>query len=150
MANLSKVQRGYMDPLDVIGHEFDTALNRFFGHQNGGHQYMAPYGVDIREDADHLYVEADLPGFKKDEIDITCENQTLTISAEHKEEQKEPKEQKSGDWLLNERRYARFLRSFTLPPTVDVQKVDAKLQDGVLKLVLNKREETKPRKIQVA
>ena len=150
MANLSKVQRVYMDPLDVIGHEFDTALNRFFGQQNGGHQYMAPYGVDIREDADHLYVEADLPGFKKDEIDITCENQTLTISAEHKEEHKEPKEQKAGDWLLNERRYARFLRSFTLPPTVDVQKVDAKLQDGVLKLVLNKREETKPRKIQVA
>ena len=150
MSNLSKVQRGYVDPLDVIGREFDTALNRFFGQQNGGHQYMAPYGVDIREDADHLYVEADLPGFKKDEIDITCENQTLTISAEHKEEQKEPKEHKSGDWLLNERRYARFLRSFTLPPSVDVQKVDAKLQDGVLKLVLNKREETKPRKIQVA
>lgn len=147
MANLSKVQRGYVDPLDVIGREFDTALNRFFGQSNGGHQYMAPYGVDIREDADHLYVEADLPGFKKEEVDITCENQTLTISAEHKEEQKD---QKSGDWLLNERRYARFLRSFTLPPTVDVQKVDAKLQDGVLKLVLNKREETKPRKIQVA
>jgi HSP20 family protein len=73
----------------------------------------------------------------------------LTISAEHKEEKKDQKEN-GGDWLLNERRYARFLRSFTLPPTVDVQKVDAKLQDGVLKLVLNKREETKPRKIQVA
>ena len=147
MANLSKVQRGYVDPLDIIGREFDTALNRFFGQGNGGHQYMAPYGVDIREDADHLYVEADLPGFKKEEIDVTFENQTLTISAEHKEEQKD---QKSGDWLLNERRSARFLRSFTLPATVDVQKVDAKLQDGVLKLALNKREETKPRKIQVA
>jgi len=149
MAMLSKVQRGYGDPLDVIGREFDTALNRFFGQGNGGHQYMAPYGVDIREDADHLYVEADLPGFKKEEVDITCENQTLTISAEHKEEQKDQKSE-SGDWLLNERRYARFLRSFTLPPTVDVQNVNAKLQDGVLKLVLNKREETKPRKIQVA
>src|SRR5258706_7513092 len=149
MAMLSKVQRGYVDPLDLIGREFDTALNRFFGHHNGGtQQYAAPsYGVDIREDGDHLYVESDLPAFKKEEIDITFENQTLTIAAEHKEEKKD---EKSGDWLLNERGYARFLRSFTLPATVDSQKVDAKLVDGVLKLTLNKREETKPRKIQVA
>jgi HSP20 family protein len=147
MALPAKVQRGFVDPLDMIGREFDTALNRFFQGGDGGRQYMAPYGVDIREDADHLYVEADIPGFKKDEVDITLENQTLTISAEHREEQSD---QKKGDWLLNERRYARFLRSFTLPPTVDDQKVDAKLQDGVLKVTLNKREETKPRKIQVS
>jgi HSP20 family protein len=138
--------------MDLIGREFDTALNRFFGGPGDGGSsgarghWMAPYGVDIREDQDHLYVEADLPGFKKDEVDITLENQTLTISAEHKEE---ANEEKKGDWLLNERRYARFLRSFTLPPTVDDQKVDAKLTDGVLRVTLNKREETKPRKIQV-
>ena len=148
MALPAKVQRGFVDPLDMIGREFDTALNRFFQSGDGGQrQYMAPYGVDIREDADHLYVEADLPGFKKEDVNVTLENQTLTISAEHREEQAD---QKKGDWLLNERRYARFLRSFTLPPTVDDRKVDAKLQDGVLKITLNKREETKPRKIQVS
>jgi HSP20 family protein len=147
MALPAKIQRGFVDPLDMIGREFDTALNRFFSQQgDGGRHYLAPYGVDVREDADHLYVEADLPGFKKEEVDITLENQTLTISAEHREEKAE---EKKGEWLLNERRYARFLRSFSLPPTVDDQKVDAKLQDGVLKLVLNKREETKPKKIQV-
>ncbi|HSI33646.1 MAG TPA: Hsp20/alpha crystallin family protein, partial [Tepidisphaeraceae bacterium] len=107
---------------------------------------VGPYGVDIREDNDHLYVEADLPGFKKDEVDITLENQTLSITAEKNEE---ATDQPQGDWLLNERRYARFMRSFTLPPTVDDQKVDAKLADGVLKITLNKREETKPRKITV-
>ena len=149
MALPSKIQRGFVDPLDMIGREFDTALNRFFSQQGDGGRggYMSPYGVDVREDADHLYVEADMPGFKKEEIDITLENQTLTISAEHREEKTD---EKKGDWLLNERRHARFLRSFTLPPTVDDQKVDAKLQDGVLKLTLNKREETKPRKIQVS
>ena len=52
--------------------------------------------------------------------------------------------------LLNERRYTRFLRSFTLPPTVDEQNVDAKLQDGVLTITLNKREESKPRRVQVS
>jgi HSP20 family protein len=153
MALPTRVSRGFVDPMDLIGREFDTALNRFFGQPGDGGSsggrgnWMAPYGVDIREDQDHLYVEADLPGFKKDEVDITLENQTLTISAEHKPE---PVEEKKGDWLLNERRYARFLRSFTLPPTVDDQKVDAKLQDGVLRVTLNKREETKPRKIQVS
>jgi len=150
MALPTRVNRGFADPMDLIGREFDTVLNRFFtsdGPTSGNRaNWMAPYGVDIREDQDHLYVEADLPGFKKDEVDITLENQTLTIAAEKKAE---TNEEKKGDWLLNERRYARFLRSFTLPPTVDDQKVDAKLHDGVLRITLNKREETKPRKIQV-
>jgi HSP20 family protein len=147
MALPTRVHRGFVDPVDVIGHEFDNVLGRFFGQQgNGGRAMLTPYGVDIREDGDHLYLEADMPGFKKDEVEITFENQTLTISAERREEKQD--EQK-GDWLLNERRYSRFLRSFTLPPTVDGNKVDAKLEDGVLKVTLNKREETKPRKIQV-
>ena len=146
MALPIRVHRGFTDPLDLIGREFDTALSRFFGREgDGGHLVASPYGVDIREDADHIYVEADLPGFNKDEVDITLENQTLTITAEKKMEEKK----EEGEWLLNERRYSRFQRSFMLPPTVDESKVDAKLQDGVLTIILNKREETKPRKIQV-
>lgn len=151
MALPTRVQRGVaIDPFEAAQREFDTALNRFFGGRelpatNGGG--WAPYGVDVREDADHLYVEAEMPGFKKDEIDITMENQQLTISAERKTEQTDG--QKGGDYLLRERRYSRFLRSFTLPPTVDDQKVDAKLNDGILTITLNKREETKPRRIEV-
>ena len=100
-------------PLDYIQRDFDTLVNRLF---NGGQRVpFAPYAVDVREDADHIYVEAELPGFNKNEVDITLENSTLTISAEKKIEQKQ---EKQGDYLLNERRYSRFLRSFTLPPTV--------------------------------
>src|SRR4051812_31305132 len=146
MALPTRVQRGAVDPFDQMQHEFDGLMNRFLGGRessNGGGQ-LAPYAVDVREDADHIYVEAELPGFKKEDVDITLENQTLTIAAERKETQ-----EKKGDYLLNERRYQRFLRSFTLPPTVDEKKVDAKLTDGVLHIMLNKREETKPRKIQV-
>ena len=96
---------------------------------------MAPYGVDIGEDADHIYVEAELPGFKKEEVEITLENQTLTIAAERRVQEKH----KDGEQtlLLQERRYSRFLRSFTLPPTVNESKVDAKLQDGILLITLN-------------
>ena len=146
-------QMAAVDPFEAAQREFDTALNRFFGGrevaQNGGG--WAPYGVDVREDSDHLYVEAELPGYKKDEIDITLENQTLTIAAERKSEHSGNGSggEKKGDWLLRERRYSRFLRSFTLPPTVDDQKVDAKLNDGLLTITLNKREETKPRRITV-
>ena len=138
-----------VDPFETAGRDFDNVLTRLFGGRdlqaNGGG--WAPYGVDVREDADHLYVEAELPGYKKEEVNVTLENQTLTISAEHNAEKSEGQEK--GDWLLRERRYNRFLRSFTLPPTVDEQKVDAKLTDGVLKVTLNKREETKPRRIPI-
>ena len=117
--------------------------------QDGGAR-LAPYGVDIREDQDHFYVEAELPGFKKDDVDITLENQTLTIAAERRNESTQNDPANKGELLLHERRYSRFLRSFTLPPTVDEQTVNAKLADGVLTVTLNKREETKPRKIQVS
>ena len=153
MALPTRVHRGQnYDPFEGAQREFDTMLNRFFGGRevgaaggNGG--LLAPYAVDVREDGDHIYVEAELPGFKKDEVDITLENQTLTISAERRDERNEGKK---GEHLLRERRYTRFLRSFTLPPTVDEQTVNAKLTDGVLTITLNKREETKPRKITVS
>jgi len=147
MALPTRVPQGYVDPVDSLNREFNTMLGRFFGAQDGGGSRLAPYGVDVREDADHIYVEAELPGFRKEDIDITLENSTLTISAERKESNQQDEK---GDWLLRERRYSRFLRSFTLPPTVDERSVDAKLNDGVLTVVLNKREETKPRKISVS
>jgi HSP20 family protein len=147
MALPTRVQRGQGDPFELAQREFDSMIGRFLGGRetNGGGGYLAPYAVDVREDGDHIYVEAELPGFKKDEVDITLENQQLTIAAERREEK-----EKKGEHLLHERRYTRFLRSFTLPPTVDEQTVNAKLADGVLTVTLNKREETKPRKINVS
>jgi HSP20 family protein len=134
----TRVSRQQADPFEGAQREFEHMLGRWFnaGPSDGGER-LAPYGVDVREDADHIYVEAELPGFKKEDVDVTLENQTLTISGK-------------GDWLLRERSYSRFLRSFTLPPTVDEQSVNAKLNEGILTITLNKREETKPRKISVA
>jgi HSP20 family protein len=150
MALPTRVLRGnYADPYDAVQREFDSVLGRFLGQQNGDNgQRLAPYAVDVREDGDHFYVEAELPGFKKEDVDITLENQQLTIAAVRKEEQQQKNDK--GELLLHERRYNRFLRSFTLPPTVDDQTVNAKLNDGVLVITLNKREETKPRKISVS
>src|SRR5687767_10004368 len=149
MALPTRVHRNQGDPFELAQREFDSMLGRFLAgggrETNGSGGYLAPYAVDVREDQDHIYVEAELPGFKKEEIDVTMENQQITIAAERKDEN----EQK-GEHLLRERRYTRFLRSFTLPPTVDEQSVSAKLTDGVLAITLNKREETKPRKVNVS
>lgn len=153
MALPTRVQRGQIDPVEQVNREFEGFFNRMLGRDIDGGQF-APYGVDVREDADHIYVEAELPGFRKEDVDITLENQTLTIAAQRGSHTGNGNggqhQQKPGAMLLNERRYTRFLRSFTLPPTVDEQNVDAKLQDGVLTITLNKREESKPRKVQVS
>ena len=168
MALPTRVNRGQYDPFESAQRDFEHMLGRWMGNRGGdGHQMLAPYGVDVREDQDHIYVEAELPGFRKDDIDITLENQTLTISAERSEEHGEPapgaqnrqagKAQTGaatavrprGEFLLRERRYTRFQRSFTLPPTVDESSVNARLAEGVLTITLNKREESKPRKVQV-
>ena len=140
--------QGYVEPFEAAQRDFDGMLSRFFGGYAGETGRLAPYGVDVREDADHLIVEAELPGFKKEEVNITLENHMLSITAERREVRKEQDPQKS-DWLLRERRYNRYQRSFTLPNNVNDQKVDAKLNEGVLTITLDKREESKPRKIQV-
>lgn len=153
MALPTRVTRAqtYLDPFESAQREFDSMLGRWFGGRETEGGYLAPYAVDVREDADHIYVEAELPGYKKEDVDITLENNTLTIRAERKSERKEGNGgPDKGQMLLHERRYSRFMRSFTLPNTVDEQSVQAKLNEGLLTVTLNKREETKPRKVTVA
>lgn len=157
MALPTKVSRAVpADPFTDMQREFDTMLNRFFGGagtpQTTNGRRSAPYAVDVHEDENHLYFEVELPGFKKEELDITVDNNVLTISAERRtgQRQGEGSSEPRRETLLNERRYTYFSRSFTLPPTVSNDDVAAKLEDGVLHLTLNKREETKPRKINVS
>ena len=137
------------DPIEAAQREFDQVLGRFFGNRENNGTAWSPYPVDVREDKDHFYVEAELPGFRKEDVDVTLENQMLTITATRQEATSQG-DQNKGEWLLRERRFNRFIRSFTLPPTVEEHTVNAKLDQGVLTITLNKREETKPRKVQVA
>jgi HSP20 family protein len=117
-------------------------LNRLWS--NGGEsELIGAYPVDIREDEDHIFVDAEMPGFKKDEVDVTLEAGVLTITGERK------LEEVKGEKHLTERRFTRVQRSFSLPSSVDDAKVEAALTDGVLHITLNKREEVKPRKITV-
>jgi HSP20 family protein len=132
----------------MLDREFNRMLGRFWGAGAEVPSTLAPYSVDVHEDQDHFYVEAELPGFTKDEVDVTLEDGVLTIRGERKEETKAKPTDKQP--LHVERRWTRFERSFTLPAAVKEDAVQAALNDGVLTVTLDKREEVKPRKIQIS
>jgi HSP20 family molecular chaperone IbpA len=104
---------------------------------------VGAYPVDIHEDDGKVIVDAEMPGFKRDEIDISIDRDVLRITAERK-----PAETK-GTRHLSERRYTRVERAFTLPSAVDESKAQAKLDEGVLHLELPQTEESKPRRIAI-
>jgi HSP20 family protein len=101
--------------------------------------------VDIHETEDGYVVKADLPGIKKDDIQIDLKDSTLTLKGEKKFEENVSKD----NYVRTERSYGTFVRSFTLPENVDAEKIKASYKDGVLELTLPKREEAKPKQIKV-
>lgn len=105
---------------------------------------VARYPVDIREENGDFIVDAEMPGFTPDEVDVSIEQGILNISAEHRDEP-----EVKGKKHLHERRYHRVERSFTLPGPIVESSVDAKLKDGVLHMVLHKSEAATPHKISV-
>lgn len=101
--------------------------------------------VDIAQEGDHYIVKADLPGMKKDEIEITLNGDTLTISGEKKKEN----ETKEDNYYRSERYYGRFSRSLALPSTVDANKIEASYKEGVLSVTIPKSEEARPKQIKI-
>lgn len=127
-------------------------MNRLFNEFHNRHDddvmtrgaWVPP--VDIFENGNkELVIKAELPAMTREEIDVTVENQTLTIRGEKKFNQAIKDEQ----YHRVERTYGSFSRSFSLPSTVDVTKVSADYKDGVLTVTLPLREEAKPKQIKV-
>ncbi len=107
---------------------------------------MGGLALDVVETANDIVVKASVPGFKPEDIDITVVGDTLTIQGETKAEKHEEKE----NYLLQERRFGTFKRSFTLPMGVQADKAHADFENGVLTLTLPKAEEVKPKQIKVS
>lgn len=101
--------------------------------------------VDVVESADAITVTAELPGVKAEDVELTVEGDTLTLRGQKKEEH----EDKEKDYHRVERRYGSFSRSIHLPSSVDPDKVVARSKEGVLVIDIPKREDAKPRKIQI-
>ena len=101
--------------------------------------------LDLYEDTDNLIVKAELPGMKREEIDISVHDGTLTISGERRYEEKN----QDAEPYRSERFFGRFHRTLALPKPVQSDKATANYKDGILTVILPKTEEAKPKQIQV-
>ncbi|MBF0628269.1 MAG: Hsp20/alpha crystallin family protein [Magnetococcales bacterium] len=123
-------------------------INRLFDRDlddSNGMMTQWPLRVDIREDEQHILIKADVPGMEQKDITVNVDNGRLTIAGERKFEDEKNQE----NYHRIERAYGRFSRSFQLPGTTDVNAIQAEYKNGVLHVLLPKREEAKPRAIQV-
>ena len=101
--------------------------------------------VDISEDNNSITINAEVPGTIKDNIKVNIQDNTITLKGEKKQE----KEEKDANYHRIERNYGAFMRSFTLPAPVQSDKIKASYKNGILKIVLPKTEEVKPKEIPI-
>ena len=129
---------------EEVNRLFSTNLTRAFGDEGIGRGAWAP-SVDIYENKDQIVLEAELPGMKQEDFDLSIENNVITLRGERKFE----KVDETDNYHRVERSYGSFTRSFTLPQTVSGEGATAEYSNGVLRVTLPKREETKARRIEV-
>ncbi len=124
-------------------------LNQLFGGMNDTDNPLTTAAfvpaVDIYEDDKKVMLKLEVPGIDEKDLDVSIENNTLTVKGERKFE----KEEKEENFHRIERRYGSFFRAFTLPSTVDTEHVSAKYNAGVLKLELLKKPEAQPKQIKI-
>jgi HSP20 family protein len=135
--------------------EFSTLqdrMNRLFRESYGPEgrdeslttsQFAPP--VDVYEDEHNVVLKVEVPGIDEKDIDVRVENNVLTVNGERKVE----KEEKEENFRRIERQYGTFTRTFTLPSTVDAERIRADYDKGILKIVLPKKAEAKPKSIKV-
>lgn len=150
--NLIRIRRpeGWLSPFDRLTNLRDE-INRLFdvpyGESGRETEFFTGWSptLDVYEDKDNVIVKAELPGLKKDQIELSLHENTLTIAGERKAERTEG----NGETSRTERFFGRFQRTVTLPKPVDSSKVNARYKNGILTVTLPKTEESKPRQIEV-
>lgn len=150
---LSSIRRNPEPNQDVYSHLsrltrlMDEAIGGFAGSNSNGDAVGSAWtpNVDIREDKNHITITLDVPGVRPEDVKISLENQVLTIAGEKQTVQQEQDER----WHRWERHYGRFERTFTLPSSVDAERIEATTDNGVLTVRLPKIEKAKPREIPV-
>jgi len=143
---------GWMDPfakLETLQKQmnqlFDVSLARSpWGDTTLLGGQWAP-AVDLYDSPDNILIKADLPGLRKDEIELTIHDNQLILKGEKKKDARVEEDH----YFKSERFYGSFCRTVPLPVEVDADKVDASYQDGVLTVTLPKKEEVKPKQISI-
>jgi HSP20 family protein len=135
------------EPFNVLN-QLQRELGRFREGDEGSSRIAtaewAP-AVDIKEEQDRFVIHADIPGVNPEDIDVNMENGVLTIKGEKNTEAKTEKD----NYKRVERIYGSFYRRFSLPETANNDAISAKAKNGVLEVVIPKREAVKPKKISV-
>jgi HSP20 family protein len=139
--NLADIQ-GEMNRL------FDSSLRRYSGRTAGDGGFLP--ACDVVEEKDHLFVQVDLPGLRKEDVSVTLQEGVLTIKGERRAEAAGKEAAgKEAAWYLRERAAGSFTRTMELPVAVDAGKIEAHFRDGVLSVKLPKAEAAKPKQIEV-
>jgi len=129
-----------------------TAMDRFFDDDFRPFQWLAggfdgpALPLDVTADADSVTIEAALPGIKPDDVDITVENGTVTISGKTADE----RTAEEGSYVLQEIRRGNFSRTVTLPNGLEPDRARATFEHGILRLEIPKAEQLKPRQIKIS
>jgi HSP20 family protein len=132
-----------IDPFRELASFFETFADGSGKSQLASGSFVP--AVDVYEDEQNLVLKLEVPGVNEEDLNVSVENNTLTVQGERKFE----KEEKEENFHRIERRYGSFTRTFKLPNTVDTDKVEAGYEKGILKIALAKRAEAKPKQIKV-
>ncbi|HEX2919061.1 MAG TPA: Hsp20/alpha crystallin family protein [Edaphobacter sp.] len=142
--------RGPLSDVALLQNRLNSIFQDFAVPANGPGESLSSGGfvpaVDIYEDAQKVVLKVEVPGIKQEDLDVRLENQTLTVRGERKFES----EEKEENFHRIERRFGSFVRSFTVPQTVDTESVSASYDAGVLSITLNKKAEAKPKQVKIA
>jgi HSP20 family protein len=130
------------DPVHLLDRMVDDVMNGSFGTATNAKSFVPQ--VDVRSNDDRVAFYFDVPGVKKEDIEITLERGVLTVKGTRRFEAGTAKEQ-----LLLGRAYGSFNRSFSLPEHLDEEKLAAKLTDGVLAIEIPRLQKAKPRRIEI-
>ena len=148
-------RRGYRammnrDPWSEL-FDLQTSINQLFDRSFGQSSQTSAAlntwtpAVDVYEDENAFLIKIDLPELSKEDVKVNLNENVLSLTGERRFEH----EDKRDGYHRVERRYGQFYRSFTLPPNVNSEAINAEFRDGVLRLTLPKREEAKPKQIEV-
>ncbi len=147
MANL--IRRDPFDEMVSWNRAMNRMFDRFYGDDEAGFgdRFNLHMPLDVIENDNEFVVKADIAGINPGEVEITYTNNTLTLKGEVKDEREEGHE--NSRYHVRERRYGSFVRSISMPGTIDVENIKADSENGVLVLHLPKKEEVKPKRIEV-
>lgn len=131
------------EPFETVAREMDQVFENALGNGRPAQGTAAQAPVALWEDDQHVFLEVEVPGLRREDLDLTIHEGRLIIAGERK-----PAEKSAKCWY-NEQRYGRFERVISLSNMIDPQSIEAELRDGILYLTLHKKPEAQPHRIAI-